>query len=76
MNKLRRSAIAALAAATVTIGSLASAPIASAMEMSCTQKYALYVAYYDSGMLFYSVGAYQKAWYWWGRAEQIMVGCT
>ena len=45
MNKLRRSVIAVLAAATVTIGSLASAPTVSAMEMSCTQKYAIYVGY-------------------------------
>jgi hypothetical protein len=75
MNKLRRSAIAALAAATVTIGSLASAPTVSAMEMSCTQKYALYVAYYDAGMLFYGVGAYYQATYWWGRADQVLVGC-
>jgi hypothetical protein len=38
MNEIRRSAIAALAAATVIIGSLASAPTASAMEMTCKQR--------------------------------------
>ena len=38
MTKLRRLAIAALAAATVTIGTLASVPTAAAMEKTCAQK--------------------------------------
>jgi hypothetical protein len=75
MNELRRSAIAALAAATVTIGSLASAPTASAMEMSCAQRGTLAVAYWSYGIAFYNLGAYQQATYWWGKADGIMVGC-
>jgi hypothetical protein len=74
MKKLRRFAIAALAAATVTIGSLASAPPASA-EMSCAQKETLAVAYWAYGIAFYNIGADYQATYWWGRADQIMVGC-
>jgi hypothetical protein len=74
VKKLRRFAIAAVAAATVTIASLASAPTASA-EMSCAQKETLAVAYWAYGVALYNIGADYQATYWWGRADQIMVGC-
>jgi hypothetical protein len=74
MKKLRRFAIAALAAATVTIGSLAFAPTASA-EMSCDQRETLAVAYWAYGNVFYSIGAYQQATYSWGKADGILMGC-
>ena len=41
MSRLRRLAIALLAAATVAVGSLAVPPAASAMPMSCAQRYQL-----------------------------------
>ena len=75
MNKLRRFAIAALAAATVTIGSVASTPTASAMEMSCAQRETIAVAYWSYGMAYYSMGQKIMAAYWWGQAEELMVGC-
>ena len=56
MNGLRRSAIAALAAATVTIGSMASAPSASAMEMTCKQRETIAIGYWGTGMAFYLIG--------------------
>ena len=72
MNKLRRFAIAALAAATVTIGSLAAAPTASALPMSCTVSLALAQTYIATGNVFYGLGAYQQANYWYGRAEGLV----
>ena len=75
MNKLRRFAIAALAAATVTIGSVASTPTASAMEMSCAQRETIAVAYWGYGMPCYNIGQTQWAAYWWGKADGLMVGC-
>ena len=41
MARLRRFAIALLAASTVTVGSLAVPASASAMPMSCTVRYSL-----------------------------------
>jgi hypothetical protein len=75
MNELRRSAIAALAAATVTIGSLAMVPTASAMPSDCYQRIELYFTYLAVGNTFYGIGAYQQAAYWWGKADGIVVGC-
>ena len=72
MNKLRRFAIAALSAATVTIGSLAATPTASAMPMSCTVSLALAETYIATGNVFYGLGAYQQANYWYGRAEGLI----
>ena len=75
MNKFRRFAIAALAAATVTIGTLASVPTAAAMEMSCAQRETIAVAYWSYGMAYYSMGQTIVAAYWWGKAEGLMAGC-
>jgi len=75
MNTLRRFAIAALAAATVTIGSVASTPTASAMEMSCAQKYTIAMAYWSYGAAYYGMRDWAMAYYWWGRSEQLREGC-
>ena len=71
MKKLRRFAIGALAAATVTIGSLAAAPTASALPMSCTVSLALAETYIATGNV-YGLGAYQQANYWYGRASGLI----
>ena len=75
MTRLRRFAIAALAAATVTVGSMATVPTATALPMSCAQKSHLAASYWATGVAFYSIGAYWQATYWWGKADGIMVGC-
>ena len=75
MTRLRRFSTAVLAAATVALGSLVTAPTASAAPMSCAQKSHLAAAYWTTGVAFYSVGAYWQATYWWGKADGIMVGC-
>ena len=75
MIRLRTFAIAAIAAATVTIGSLASAPSASAMTMTCQQRYTSYVAYWAYGMALYNGGQYALAFYWFGKGEGLMEGC-
>ena len=75
MKKLRRFAIAALAAATVTVGSVASTPTASAMEKTCAQKYTIATAYWAYGAAFYGMGQYAVAYYWFGRADELMDGC-
>jgi hypothetical protein len=75
MAGLRRLAIAVLAAATVAAGSLATTSSASAMPMSCTTRLALGATYIATGNVFYGVGSYQLASYWYGKAEGIMTGC-
>ena len=74
MARLRRFAIAALAAATVTAGSLATTPAASALPMSCTTARAIARAYIATGDVFYAVGNYSTASYWYGRAQGVMDG--
>ena len=56
MKNLRRFLIAALAAATVTIGSLATAPTAFAMEMTFKQRETIATGYWGTGMAFYLNG--------------------
>ena len=75
MTRLRRFAIAVLAAATVTVGSLGVVSTASAMPKDCYQSSLLARAYWSTGVAFASVGAWEQANYWWGRADQLMVGC-
>ena len=69
MTRLRRFAIAALAAATLAVGSLATVPTASAMPMSCTVALALAESYIATGNVFYGLGAYQQANWWYGKAS-------
>ena len=75
MTRLRRFAIAVLAAATVTVGSLAVPPAASAMPMSCTVRKQLSRTYYATGQFFYAIGDDALAYYWWGMSHGIVEGC-
>ena len=75
MTTFRRFTVAVLAAATVTAGSFATTPSASAMPMSCTTRLALADAYIATGQVFQALGSYQIASYWYGRAQGIMTGC-
>jgi hypothetical protein len=69
MTRLRRIAIAALAAVTVTVGSLGPAPTASAAPRSCDELVRLVIAYQTAGWTYYVAGLHQWAFYWWGKAE-------
>jgi hypothetical protein len=73
MTKFRRFAIAALAAATVTVGSLATVPTASALPMSCNTARTLARAYITTGDVLYALGSYSAASAWYGKAEGIMM---
>ena len=75
MTRLRRLAIAALAATTVTVGSIATVPTASAMPMSCTVRKQLALSYYATGQVFYALGDDANAYFWWGKAYGIVEGC-
>lgn len=75
MTRFRNFTVAALAAATVAAGSLASTPSASAMPMSCAVRVAVAETYIATGNVFHGLGAYQQASYWYGRARGIMDGC-
>lgn len=73
MARLKRIAITALAAATVTAGSLTAVPTASAMPMSCNTARALARAYIATGDVFYALGNYSAASAWYGRADGILM---
>ena len=75
MSRLRRQAIALLAAATVAVGGLAIPAPASAMPMSCTVRKQLARSYYATGQVFYALGDDALAYYWWGKAYGIVEGC-
>lgn len=75
MSKLRRFAIAVLAASTIAVVSLAVPAPASALPMSCETRYLLSEAYYATAQVFYSLGDYTTAFFWAGKAYGIVVGC-
>jgi hypothetical protein len=75
MSRIRRFAIALLAASTIAIGSLAVPAPASAMPMSCAVRYQLSRSYYATGQIFYALGDYGTAMYWVGKAYGIIEGC-
>jgi hypothetical protein len=75
MSRLRRFAIALLAASTVAVGSLAVPPSASAMPMSCAVRYQLSRSYYATAQIFYALGDYATAHFWAGKAYGILEGC-
>jgi hypothetical protein len=75
MSKLRRLAIALLAASTVTVGSLALPATASAMSISCAARWQLSNSYWALGAAFYNLGDDAWAYYWWGKADSIVEGC-
>jgi hypothetical protein len=69
--RFKRFTIAALAAATVAVGSHATTPAASAMQMSCIHRIALAEGYIATGQVFRTLGLYQAAVYWYGKADGI-----
>jgi hypothetical protein len=73
--RLRRFAIASLAAFTVAVGNFAVPAAAAAMPMSCTVRYLLADSYYATGQVFYALGDDANAYYWWGKAYGIVEGC-
>ena len=75
MTRLRRLAIALLAASTVAGGSVAVPAVASAMPMSCAVRYQLSTSYYATAQVFYALGDYATAMYWVGRSYGIVDGC-
>ena len=75
MARLKRFAIALLAAATVAVGSLAVPPTASAMTISCAARWQLSYSYYALGQGAWAVGNDALAYYWWGRSWGIVEGC-
>jgi hypothetical protein len=74
MTRHRRFAIAALAAATVAVGSLATTPTASALPMSCVTARLIAKMYSLTGDAFYAGGNPTAANYWYGRALGVMEG--
>ena len=75
MTRLRRLAIALLAASTVAVGSLAVPTATSAMPMSCAVRYQLSRSYYATAQIFYALGDYTTAFYWVGKSYGIVEGC-
>ncbi len=75
MNRLRRLAIALLAASTVAVGSLAGPATASAMPISCAARYQLSLSYYALGQVYYALGNDADAYFWWGKSYGILEGC-
>ena len=75
LARLRRFAIALLAASTVAVGSLALPAPASAMPMSCVVRYQLSLSYYATGQVFYALGNDADAYFWWGKSYAIIEGC-
>lgn len=67
MARLPRIAIAAIAAAAVTVGSLAVAPTTSAMpRLTCEETFERYVYYWHLGWQYYALGDLANAnrnWY-------------
>ena len=72
MMRLRRFAIAVLAAATVVVGSLATPSTASAMD--CNSAQVLKSIYYMTGEAFFYMGMPTNATYGYGRAAGIIDG--
>ena len=75
MSRLRRLAIAVLAASTIAVGSLAAPAPASAMPMSCEVRYALSQTYYATAQIFYALGDTHTAFLWVGKSYGILEGC-
>ena len=73
MTRLRRLAITVLAAATVAVGSLATATPASA-AMSCRTALAVHDIYMVTGQIFLSLGDPVTASHWFGKASGILQG--
>ena len=71
MLRLRKFAIAALVAATVAVGSLATVPTASALPR-CTVNEALSGAYWALGDFCFGHGAYDQAYRYYQIASDLL----
>jgi len=72
MTKLRTLATTALAAATLGVGGLATAPAASAKPMSCSHAISMSRAYIATGDVYYALGHYSLASSYYGRAQGVL----
>ena len=72
MTRLRRFAIAMLAAATVVVGSLATPSTASAMD--CRSARLVEDIYQMTAFAFFQLGMPISGAYWYGKAEAIITG--
>jgi hypothetical protein len=72
MRKLKIFATTTLVAASIGVGSLAAAPSASAMPMTCSQALALAHNYIEIGKVFLNLGQPANAAYYFGKADGIM----
>ena len=70
MATLKRIAIASFAAATVTAGSLAVTPTASAMpKLTCEENFERAVYYWHLGWQYYALGDFTNAYQYWHVSE-------
>ena len=70
MTRLRRFAIASLAAIMVTVGSIAVVPVASAMpKLTCQENFERAVYYWHLGWQYYALGDLAKANQYWYVSE-------
>jgi hypothetical protein len=74
MSGFRRIAIAAVAAATITVGSLVAPPPASAATMTCSTAGMVSEIYELTGTALAALGQKKLAFYWFGRAAGVLDG--
>jgi len=74
MRGFRRIAIAAAAAATIAVGSLAAPTTASAAPMTCNTAMMVSDIYEVTAGAFAALGQKLLAFYWFGRAAGILDG--
>ena len=74
MSGFRRIVIATVAAATVTLGSLAAPPTASAATMTCSTAGMVSDIYELTAAALAALGQKKLAFYWFGRAAGVLDG--
>ena len=74
MSGFRSIAIAAVAATTITVGSLAAPPTASAATMTCNTAGMVSEIYELTASALAALGQTKLAFYWFGRAAGVLDG--
>src|SRR5262249_30280742 len=75
-KRLKKLGRGLLVASAILFGDLAVPSRAPAMRMSCSTAKAVAQSYIATGNVFYGLGDYQSASYWYGRAEGVLQsGC-
>ena len=75
MARLRRTVIASLAAAAVTVGTLAIVQPAAARP-ACSDRIEVLIDQYQThAMVFYFLGYLSLADYWWNKADALIRSC-